>query len=179
MKTQKKHTNYPRILGSIVGCIVFFGFLLSSTQALPSLTNKVHSIDLQIDNPFMSVDGVSMKIDPLSDATPLIVPSWKRAMIPLRGVFEHMGASIEWIPEEKKIQIYQEHSSTEIVLQIHSPTAHVQGKVCWIDEENHQVSPFILHQRTYIPILFVGEALDAKVIWYPQGKFISIQWEEP
>ncbi len=140
--------------------------------------STMHSIELQIDNPYMSVDGVTMKIDPLSDAAPIIVPSWKRTMIPLRGVIEHMRASVHWEAKTKSITITQQFSSIEIILQVHNPKAVVQGEECWIDDENHQVAPFIRHQRTYIPVLFVSKALHARVLWNPNGKLITIEWEE-
>jgi hypothetical protein len=178
MVTQRKTNTYSRVLCSVLSGLVFLGLFFGNTQALPSLEKDLHFIELQIDNPFMNVDGVTMKIDPLSDAAPIIVPSWKRSMIPLRGVLEHMGTTIEWGAQEKKITIYQEQTSTEIVLHIHQPKALVQGETCWIDEEDHRVSPFIIDKRAYVPVLFVGKTLHAKVTWYPKNKFISIQWAD-
>ena len=86
MLIQKTCNTYARVFCSILSGILFLGLLFGSTHAFPSLDKELHSIELQIDNPFMNVDGVSMKIDPLSEAAPIIVPSWKRSMIPLRGV---------------------------------------------------------------------------------------------
>jgi hypothetical protein len=179
MKTQKKFNNLKRPIFFILSISFFVFSVIPFTLAIPLIDSTVHTIELQIDNPYMCVDGVTMKIDLLSEATPIIVPSWKRTMVPLRGILEHMRASVGWDAKTKTIMITQQFSSTEIILQVHNPKAIVQGEECWIDEQNHQVSPFILHQRTYIPVLFVSKSLDAKVLWNPKGKLITIEWEEP
>jgi len=178
MKIQKKFSNPKRFLLIVLGVFLFAFVLTPFTFAIPMSDSTFHSIELQIDNPYMSVDRVSMKIDPLSEAAPIIVPNWKRTMIPLRGVIEHMRASVKWEAKTKSITITQQFSSIEIILQVHYPKAVVQGEECWIDDENHQVAPFIRHQRTYIPVLFVAKSLDAKVLWNPTGKLITIEWEE-
>jgi hypothetical protein len=179
MKIPKKFNNPARRVFFILS-VSFFAFIfIPFTLAIPQTDSTVHIIELQVDNPYMCVDGVTMKIDPLIEAAPIVVPSWKRAMIPLRGILEHMRASVNWDAKTKTILITQQFSSIEIILQVHNPKAVIQGKECWIDEQNHQVSPFILHQRTYIPVLFVSKSLDAKVLWNPNGKLITIEWVEP
>lgn len=178
MKIQRKFSNLKQFLLLVLSVILFAFVLTPFTFAIPMSDSTVHNIELQIDNPYMSVDGVTMKIDPLSEAAPIIIPNWKRTMIPLRGVIEHMRASVNWDAKTKSITINQQFSLIEIILQVHNSKAVVQGKECWIDDENHQVAPFILHQRTYIPALFVSKSLNAKVLWNPKGKLITIEWEE-
>lgn len=178
MKIQKKFSNLKQLLLIVLGFSLFPFLFTPFTFAIPVTDPTVHSIELQIDNPYMSVDGVTMKIDPLSEAAPVIVPAWKRTMIPLRGVIEHMRASVKWEAKTKRITITQQFSSIEIILQVHNPKAVVQGDECWIDDENHQVAPLISHQRAYIPVLFVSKSLHAKVLWNPKGKLITIEWEE-
>lgn len=83
--------------------------------------------------------------------------------IPLRGVFEAMGATIKWNPVTKQVIITRETDSdtTKVVLTIGSTKASVNTS-----EVTLAVAPFISKDgSTYVPLRFASEALGADVGW--------------
>ena len=171
---------YPLLCKSGIVLLLCLGlFCPAITLGNPFQNKETHYIYLQVDNPSMTVDGVTMMIDSKTNATPLIVAKWNRVVIPLRGILHHMGASIEWKPETKEIVITKSSIGISLTLQIKNPKAEVNSKTVWIDEVNHDITPVIFEERAYIPVLFVAKNLQAEVEWSPDHKFVTLTWIEP
>lgn len=81
-----------------------------------------------------------------------------RMFVPLRFVAEMLGATVNWNGDEKTV--FVKHGVTEMVLKIGSDAAIVNGR-----EYILQNSPFILYDRTYVPLRFIAELTGAEVIW--------------
>ncbi|WNR46785.1 stalk domain-containing protein [Paenibacillus roseipurpureus] len=80
-------------------------------------------------------------------------------MIPLRGVFEKMGASVTWDGTRKEITITK--GARTIVLTIGISQAWMNGS--W---HSLSVAPFLSAEgSTYVPLRFVSEALGAEIAW--------------
>lgn len=98
-----------------------------------------------------------------------------RVMVPLRGVFEKMGASVVWFPETQTV--IARNADTEIRLPIGSDYAWVNGQRQQLD------APARLYMgRTMVPLRFTSEALDANVQWLSDSRTVEIrttQAEEP
>ncbi|GAC1531544.1 MAG: hypothetical protein NVS2B8_19980 [Vulcanimicrobiaceae bacterium] len=77
-----------------------------------------------------------------------------RVFVPLRGVFERLGASVVY----QGGVINATGNNRTISLKIGSTTAAVNGQARSID-----VAPFIIGASTYVPLRFVSEALGAGV----------------
>ncbi len=170
-----------RTLRIVIVCTTLFLFsglfVIPQTIASPFQTHELHYIYMQIGNPYITVDGVTMKINE-SDSCPLIVDEWDRAFIPLKGIVEHIGIDIAWEATTKEVTLSKDESAMETVLQIGNPKAFLNDSEVWIDEENHEVAPFILNDRSYIPVLFTARAFNVDVIWSPDHKFVSLTWKE-
>lgn len=52
-----------------------------------------------------------------------------------------------------------------IELWIDNPQARVNGELKWIDENNHNVKPIIINNRTMLHIRFDVENLGCEVLW--------------
>lgn len=90
-----------------------------------------------------------------------------RVMVPLRGVFEHMGANVQWFPETRTV--IAKNASTEIRLPVGSMAAWVDGRSVPLD------SPAILRNgRTLVPLRFTAEALNANVDWLAESRTVAI-----
>lgn len=111
----------------------------------------------------------------------IMVPAWAKdtysgfihngsTMIPVRGVFQRMGATVEWLPETKEIAIEKDQLS--IMLQVNNKTAVVNGI-----PHTLTVAPLIHEGTTYLPLRFVAEALGAKVDWDAGTNTASIVFE--
>lgn len=103
------------------------------------------------------------------DQTPIIDISVNRTLIPLRGVFEAMGASVYWKAEERQVIIDSEDNLKRVVLNIDNPTMKVMTAVSLVKydtvEETLDTAPIIMNNRTMIPLRAVIEAMDGKVDW--------------
>lgn len=77
-----------------------------------------------------------------------------RIYVPLRGVFERLGASVVYANG----QINATSGSHQIALQIGSPAATVDGVQQTLDSP-----PFLLGGRTLVPLRFISQALGASV----------------
>jgi N-acetylmuramoyl-L-alanine amidase len=84
-----------------------------------------------------------------------------RTLVPLRAIFEAMGASVEWDESTRTVTAY--NSSTTVVLPIGSTNPTVNGKTWLLD-----VPAKIVNDRTLAPLRFVGEAFGGTVEWNEQ-----------
>ncbi|ARU61825.1 hypothetical protein CBW65_12880 [Tumebacillus avium] len=98
------------------------------------------------------VNGATLKVD-----QPAIVKN-DRTLVPLRAIFEALGAEILW--DEKTQTVTATREDTVIKLQLKSKNAVVNGKTVTLD-----VPAESINYRTMVPVRFVSEALDAHVGW--------------
>jgi endonuclease YncB( thermonuclease family) len=90
-----------------------------------------------------------------------------RTLVPLRGIFESLGATVQWDANKKTVTSLR--GNTKIVLKIGSTSPTVNGKVVPID-----VPGKIKNGRTLVPLRFVGEALGATVDYNASNRSIKI-----
>lgn len=79
-----------------------------------------------------------------------------RLLIPLRGVLEAAGATVNFYPATRGIEILL--GSTQVSMYVGNSQAVVNGGIYYLD-----VAPRVLRGSTYIPLRFVGEALGMNV----------------
>jgi transglutaminase-like putative cysteine protease len=103
------------------------------------------------------------------DVDPLIVEG--HTLVPMRGMFKAMGASVEWDAKTKRVTAREEGSI--VILEIGSKTAWINGESVSLD-----TAPVIYGNRTLIPLRFAGESLGKKVIWDGQTRTINIKMDE-
>lgn len=94
-----------------------------------------------------------------------------RTLIPVRAVFEQMGASVSWNNDERSVAVV--YRDITIKMTIDSKNATVNGKTFELD-----VPALILSDRTMIPLRFVGEAIGANVAWNGDLRRIDISSPE-
>lgn len=125
-------------------------------------------IVLQIDNPYMTVNGYRKEIDPGRGTAPIIVNG--RTMLPIRVVIETMGGTIGWYGNEQKVTINLKGTSIEFW--IGSKTTRVNGV-----EKTTDVAPQVVNGRTMIPLRFVIENLPGcEVNWDGETSAITISF---
>ena len=88
-----------------------------------------------------------------------------RVFVPLRGVFERLGASVVY----QGGVINATGNGRAISLQIGSTTATVGGQPRTLD-----TPPFIVGASTYVPLRFVGEALGAGVNFDAANQLVAL-----
>lgn len=90
-----------------------------------------------------------------------------RVLVPLRGVFERLGASVQWVPAQR--QVIATRGSDTVQLQIGNPSATVNGEGVTLD-----VPAEIVGGSTMVPIRFVSESIGAKVLWHEAEQRVEI-----
>ena len=95
-----------------------------------------------------------------------------RTMVPLRGIFESLGAQVNWDADTSTITATK--GATEVQLSIGDPHATVDGQAVLLD-----APAMILNGSTMVPLRFVSEALGADVKWLEATQTASITMELP
>lgn len=110
--------------------------------------------------------GVSVTVNGQPAAlSPAPIERAGRVFVPLRGVFEKLGASVVYANG----QINAQGNNRAIALKIGSTQASVNGSPTALD-----VAPFIVGASTYVPLRFVAEALGASVNWDNSNRLVAI-----
>ena len=87
-----------------------------------------------------------------------------RTMVPMRVIFEALGAKLEWQGEIQSV--YGKMSNNvEIRLWIGQNVAEIDGQLISLDQ-----SPVVINGRTLVPLRFVAEASGANVEWDPANR---------
>lgn len=103
------------------------------------------------------------------DVPPMIDNS--RTMVPLRAIFEAMGATVTWNQSTQTAIAVK--GDTTVILPLNSTTPTINGTVTKID-----VPAKLTDQRILAPLRFVGEAFGGTVGWDQASYTIDIQLKE-
>ncbi len=118
--------------------------------------NIVHAdaIDVTIDNVLQSYDVM-----------PVIENG--RTLVPMRGIFEALGAEIAWDDSTKTVT--GKKGDISVSLQIGNNVAKING-----EDKTLDVAATIINSRTMVPVRFISEALGCKVEWIADTKTVVI-----
>lgn len=125
---------------------------------IPSFNNEV----IEKDPIFVEVNGTTL----MFEQPPATINN--RTMVPLRAIFEAMGADLEWDPATATITAKK--NDLTIVLVVGSSIATINGKSVSLE-----APPTIKNNFTLVPVRFIGEALGALVDWDPTNKTVIIK----
>jgi hypothetical protein len=99
------------------------------------------------------------------DAAPFIAEN--RTLVPVRGVFEAMGAQVHWDAEQQMVSVQQ--GDLTINLKIGSKEVTVNKDTYELD-----VPAVIVQDRTFIPLRFIAEQLQYDVSWNGDTRTVYI-----
>lgn len=106
----------------------------------------------------------------LYDQSPLIVDN--RTLVPLRGIFEKLGAKVDWQAQTRTVIVLKDERV--LALRIGSSYAYLNGSLQQMD-----VQAQIYNNRTMVPLRFVSEWLGANVDWDASLRRVSISTAVP
>ena len=87
-----------------------------------------------------------------------------RTMVPMRKIFESLGATVDWVEEQQGIVAIKD--SKIIVMKIGSGLMIVSDILAGTQEEiTLDVPPQIVGDRTLVPVRAISESLGVKVDW--------------
>jgi len=120
--------------------------------------------------PVQVFDVISVTVDGrllTFDASPYM--SNNRVLVPLRGIFEALGAAVDWQQATQTITATKGDTVVKLIIGDSSPT--VNGVVVPIDEP----ATVGWRNRTFVPLRFIGEALGVSVDWNSQTWTVEIR----
>lgn len=138
--------------------------LFITTMVLLLITSLISPLVFAADEISVFINGRKISFD---------VPPAKisgRTMVPLRGIFEGLGAEVKW--EAATMTITAKRGDTEVKLTLGDKNAYINGNLNILD-----VPPAKVSGRTMVPLRFVGEAFKAEVKWVGATKSIYINDE--
>ncbi|MBQ7568482.1 copper amine oxidase N-terminal domain-containing protein [bacterium] len=92
-----------------------------------------------------------------------------RTLVPMRSIFEALGAEVKYDAPTKVITAKTPDNATTIVLALNSPDATVNGNAVKLE-----VPASSMHGSTMVPLRFIGEALGSKVAWNGVERIIRV-----
>ena len=98
------------------------------------------------------IDGLEIS----SDQPPVIIEG--RTLVPLRVIFEALGATVNWNNDTRSV--IATRGDISIYLAIGSNTLYKNGQPVYLD-----VTAQIINDRTMVPVRAVSESLGANVAW--------------
>lgn len=117
-----------------------------------------------------SMAAAAISVDVNGNPLTFNVPPVKvgdRVMVPLRGIFEALGATVNWDGATRTITANRE--ATNVLLVIGKSPATVNGQAVALD-----TPAMIIKGATMVPLRFVSEALGAEVKWSGATQTVSI-----
>lgn len=114
----------------------------------------------------MAAPTVQLNGKQLSFEVPPVVDNG-RTLVPVRAIFEAMGATVAWDDSIKTVTAVK--GNTTIILQLGSKTPTVNGEI-----KTLEVPAKAINGRTMVPLRFVGESFGAQVQWNPTTQLITI-----
>jgi hypothetical protein len=112
-------------------------------------------------SPKVTLDGKQLTFD-----VPPVIDSG-RTLVPLRAIFEALGATVQWNANNQTIVATK--GDTSIQLTVGKTSATKNGVQIALD-----VPPKIIDGRTLVPLRFIGEALGCQVNWDESTQTVSI-----
>ena len=91
-----------------------------------------------------------------------------RTLVPLRAIFESMGASVSWDGDTQKITADFDNGDN-IVMFINNKAGVANGNAF-----NMDVAPMIINDRTMVPVRAVAEAVGADVGWDNATRTVTV-----
>lgn len=133
--------NYQVLKTSVLAC------LLTGTCLAETIHTTLDGQPLQFDAPPVSMGG--------------------RVMVPLRGIFESLGAEVTFESSTQSIKATK--GSRIVELTLGKREALLNGQLTYLD-----VPASTVNGRTFVPLRFVSEALNTEVRWMPATSTVAL-----
>ena len=94
-----------------------------------------------------------------------------RTMVPLRKIFEVLGATIEWDGDTETVTASTEEKTIKLQINNHVATV-ITGEET--EEITLDAAPVVIEGRTLVPVRFISETLGLKVGWEQETQTVVI-----
>ncbi len=100
------------------------------------------------------------------DVTPVIIND--RTLVPMRGIFEEFGATVEWDGVTQSVTASV--AGSKIVLQVGKVVAMINGQYASLDAPAR-----LIEGKTMVPVRFIAETLGCEVNWEDATRTVVIK----
>ncbi len=117
-------------------------------------------------------DALSINIDGrnvISNPPPLLQNG--RTFVPLRGVLENLGAQVDYIAAERRVNIARDAQRVQLFLG--TTRATIDGREVEVEK------PLVIDGRTFVPLRAVAELFGLKVSWQAPTRTVVINTGAP
>ncbi|MBE7043022.1 MAG: copper amine oxidase N-terminal domain-containing protein [Ruminococcaceae bacterium] len=101
------------------------------------------------------------------DVKPCIIN--ERTMVPLRAIFEALGAEVYWLEEQQRITAYNDDVTVHLFIGNPEMIIGLGTERIYLDSP-----PVIIDGRTLVPVRAISEAFDCEVEWFADKELVSI-----
>jgi hypothetical protein len=155
-----------KLLAVLVLVLIFATLIVPTLAEELDVSSSVASDALTVSQDIVvKINGVPV----VFDVKPVIIQD--RTMVPLRAIFEALGAIVTWDADTNTI--YGSKDGSIIILQVANTKAFINSKELEMD-----VAPQIIDSRTLVPTRFVAEALSADVKWDSETSTVIITTDD-
>ena len=157
-------------LPSLSLCLAFAG-VAHAQATLPTVTPATAS-DVAAVVAAADPDALSINIDGrnvISDPPPLLQQG--RTFVPLRGVLENLGAKVDYIASEKRVNIARGAQNVQLFLG--TTRAVLDGREVEVEK------PLLINGRAFVPLRAVSELFGLKVAWLAPTRTVAIYTGAP
>ena len=121
---------------------------------------------MQTIDPALAAISVQLNGQPLNTSVSP-VKMRNRTVVPMRDIFEALGATVEWNPSTQGITAQKEDNTVNLA--INNRRAFINGRQVFLDQP-----ATLVRGRTMVPLRFVSEAMGAQVGWNEAMQMVSI-----
>ncbi|MEE0435632.1 MAG: copper amine oxidase N-terminal domain-containing protein [Peptococcaceae bacterium] len=114
-----------------------------------------------------------------------------RTMVPMRAIFQALGAQVEWFADTQTISAYDPHTNQIMSLvineknmfcadytlfQVYESDPTSQAAIDFVLNHTSQIDvpPMIVNSRTMVPVRVISEALGASVFWDGNTRTVTV-----
>lgn len=121
----------------------------------------IGNVSAASNNVSVVLDGTELSFD----VAPQIING--RTMVPMRKIFEEMGATVRWFDETQTVRAVQSICFVQATINDNVMTVNGTPKIL-------DVPPMLKDGRTLVPVRFIAEAFGAKVEWQSESATVYI-----
>ena len=136
--------------------------ILSVVLVLAMLVSSFSCVAFADDEIKILLDGTLLEMD----QTPIIVDG--RTLVPLRAIFEALGAVVGWDGETNSVIASKD--DTVIIMQIGHENLYKNNETIKLD-----VPPVIINSRTLVPVRAIAESFNLTVGWDDATRTVTVK----
>ncbi len=178
------------LIGMLLSGVVALGVTFAEEETLPEKPERPETIRLKLwvnTSKFVKDDVQITDLDPAptTKSPPLPSELAGNTYMPVRAVFEALGADVQWIDDDRRVDVQLGRIKLQLwVDNVSTAKINDEEVTIYNADESKVLYPTIVDGKTMLPLRFACESLKADVNWIESESAIEIVYpsetmEEP